>query len=338
MGEGQKVYDAAEVLLLLIGLKGQYIQRSNIVDLLDMDIQKVKKAIAYLKDCGLITSAKKGLLWSGKYPVPENKTNEELFEIYSFTYGIGDWYADLSNFWKVITLIHCIQTWLGLDIKECARRHFAICLCNGEVKGFTFEKTRHFNQVLSSLDMEEVAYRYVNDNYRIMTEKKFDFETKRRRCLSMYQKAKLLLIRSNWWVKGIPHTIPKMSVEAYKKAEEYFPYGKKESLRDTLNKRNIFIYEYLVRQQCLGDYEFSPASPFYGHTLEERLEMLPKSIGQGSDLYNRGYLEQEQWKGVFNATETDFAKHQYVDRKKSQKYKEAIKFTKWEKIDRKKYH
>ncbi len=339
LGDGQKAYDSAEVLLLLIGLKGHYVQRSNLVDMLSMDIQKVKKSLTYLKNCGLITTAKKGLMWSGKTPsLPKTIPTDDMFKIYSFFYSIGDWYADLDSFWKVMTLIHTLQNWFGLGISDCAKRHFTICLCKGVVEGFTFEKTKQFKKALASLDMTELEQKYNADNFRELTEKKFEFETKRRRCLGNYQKAKLLLIRVDWWKKGIPHTIPKVSVEAFKKSAEYFPFNDNETIKETTLKRNTYIYEYLVRQQCTDDKDFSPMSPFYGHTLEERLEMLPKAIGHNSDIYNRGYLDQSQWSGIFNAEGTEFIKHKYVNRFKDPKYLEAISYTKWDRAERaKKY-
>lgn len=301
LGEGQIAFDSAEVLLLLIGLNGQYIQRQNLVDMLCIDVQKVKKAIAFLKSKDLIVSSKKGLLWTKKYPTLSSSSTDDVnFEVFGFFYTIGYWYADLDNFWKVMTFIHTLKDWVG-GVAECAKRQLAMALCKGKVEGFTYTKTKQFNKVIDSLNWDILNEKYILDTYRTDMEEKTIFDKERRRCLAIYQKAKYLLIHPNIAQKEkLPSYIPTDAKYAYDLAMRYFPYNDKEKPLDTLNKQNLFIYEYLVHQPILGDEDFFPTSPFYGQPLSERLKMLKDTIGKSSKVYNRGFLTLPQWRGIFN--------------------------------------
>ena len=262
----------------------------------------------------MVKPHKKGLLLVS--PIPHNRewTNDETFEFFNVLHSLeyeGAW----EKIWDLMSLIFNIRDWAGLGIPEQSRRHFVVCLCMGQPFGCCDKKAKKVMEDLLNLELNDVGAQFSFEDYKGTTEKHVEWTKNRNRLLGVYQKAKLLLIRPNWWKGDIPYFVPDESVEAAKLAFEFFPNNDKESLTDTLNKRNIFIYEYLFHQPITDDYDFNPCSPFYGLPLEERLEILPKSIGTDSELYTQPYLRQEQWKGVFNCEGTDYLDHSYYVKK-----------------------
>ena len=311
LGSGQVSLDAAEILFQLVLRKNhEFVSRSYLSEYLCMEPQKVAKALSLLKKTGMVKPQKKGLLLVSTIPHNREWTNDETFEFFNVLHSL-DYDGVWDKIWDLMSLIYTIRDWLGLSIPEESRRHFVVCLCMGQPFGCCDKKAKKVMEDLFNLDIKEVGEQFSIDDYRGTTEKHVEWTKNRNRRLGIYQKAKLLLIRPNWWKGDIPYFIPEESVEASKLALQYFPNKDKESLTTTLNKRNIFIYEYLVHQPITDDYDFNPCSTFYGLPLEERLEILPKSIGTDSELYTRPYLRQEQWKGVFNYEGTEYLDHHY---------------------------
>lgn len=314
LGKGQVSLDAAEILFqLVLRNNHEFILRSYLAEYLCMETQKVAKAISLLKKLGMIKSHNKGLLLVS--PIPHNRewTNDETFEFFNVLHSLeyeGAW----EKIWDLMSLIYTIQDWMGLGIPDQSRRHFVVCLCMGQPFGCCDKTAKIVMDSILNLDLKEVGEQFSIDDYRGKTEKHVDWLKESGRCRGVYQKAKKILTTPYLWDKDVlPYYYPQKSIKVAKLARTFFPFNDKEPLRTTLNKQNIYTYEYLVHQPLTNDYDFNPFSPFYGLPLETRLEILPDTIGQGCfDKYLA--LRQEQWKGVFNADETEFRKHTYKNK------------------------
>lgn len=301
LGTNQTSYDASEILLLLVGQSGQYINRSYIVETLCLDQQKVAKGLDFLKKLGTVVPSKKGVLWNKHLPSVEVDSIDDSFVLSGCMYSLEDWYSNMDNHWKLMNLIDCINNWVGLDIKLSSRRHFTMCLCRGLICNCSSPTGTHIKEVIDNLDWKSLEERYLSNRYNQLAQKTIEVNRKRGRCISDFNKARLILDHPNWWTKGLPKFVTPNTKKALQNSVKFFPYNESESEEETLKKRRIYLYEYLIGQPCLGDTDMSPFSPFYGHSLEERLEMIKDSIGTDSMMYNSP-ITQTQWVGVYNNT------------------------------------
>lgn len=310
LGDGQVALDEAEILYQLVLRKNRkYISREFLSAYLCMDTQKVAKAISGLKKSGMVVSHKKGYIIVPTISHDREWTNDETFDFYNVLHSL-DYESAMEKIWELMSLIHTFQHWLGTGIPDCSKRHFIVCLCMGKPFDCSAPKAKQVCEKMLNFDLLECGQRFSKDNYEEQIKDYEEWKTDKKRRLAVYQKAKMLLIRPDWWGKKKPHYIPQEAYDVVDLAKKELPQGKHETLRDALNKWNTFCYEYIVHHPTTDDYDFNPCSPFYGLTLEERLEMLPESIGEDSEVYQRGYLTQEQWVGVFNAEGTEFLKHE----------------------------
>ena len=315
LGDGQVAIDAAEILYqLVLRDNADYISRDFLSAYLCMDTQKVAKAIFMLKKAGMVISYKKGYIITPYIPQDRKWTDDEALDFFN-TLHCFDYDEEMDRIWELMTLIYTIRDFIGLGIPECSRRHFVVCMCMGKPFDCSAPKAKQISEALLNLDFMRIGNQYSVEDYQDKMEKYVEWKKDKHRLLIIYQRAKMIITHPYWWKKNYAWYIPQESIDVAKKAQEYFPRNDKESLRETLNKWNKYCYEYIVHQPTTDDYDFNPCSPFYGLPLEKRLEMLPKAIGENSEEYQRGYLTQEQWVGVFNAEGTDFLKHEFPKEK-----------------------
>lgn len=312
-GTGQVALDSAEILFQLVHRQNhEYISRSFLSDCLCMETQKVAKALSLLKSSGVVVSHKKGVLLTDK--IPKNRiweNDNEAFEYIGVLHSF-DYEGAMEKIWDLLALIHTIREWIGLGIPTSSRRHFVACLCYGHPFDCSEPTARIITKSMLDLNPIELAKLYALDDYECrFTEHREALKDKYRR-LSLFHKARLLLRNIKTWQNDTPWYVSDESVQAVNLAIQYFPTDTKNQ-SEIDNKHQTFLYEYLVHHPTADDYDFLPASPFYGKSLEERLRILPKTFGKDTEIYNSCALEQKQWIGVFNAT--DNSKLKYTNNK-----------------------
>lgn len=121
----QVVYDSAEVLYFIHNgeKRGFRVTRERIAENLYLDIQKVDRAISYLKEKRLVEVKRSYKINKGAF----GQTDLSFF-LNSQLDSLTQWYEDPLR-WDFIAFIHTVSEMIGLETGTTSRRQLVRCLC-----------------------------------------------------------------------------------------------------------------------------------------------------------------------------------------------------------------
>lgn len=320
---------AAEILYLVAGF-GKKLTKQDVSDLLYIPYTNLQRPLELLKKKNLIRTDGKKFTFTGDYS--QIITEESSFEIYTILYGNSiEWYSDREKHYDLINLIFTITNWLGLGVPTSERRRLTKCLC---FDCFNCCSDKHWAQAkkdLLTLKKDKLQKRFDNCHYSDIVLTNMEFRKEKNIRLHYFNLAKKCLYNirdtflefsylSNEEKKDIiadeidktlkggnneNNIFIEFAEKAVKNAFEFFQDVAGTSMKINMDKRIMYLLEYIVHQPISCDNEFDPRSPFYGKDLDTRLGMIQDTLGLDSEYYDikkdkHKLINQEQCKGLFN--------------------------------------